>query len=79
MLSTTTGPLAEHVHTYLGTVGLAEVTAADFGRWWRIRGKLAHGTLSRSIPGISIASSTPSRRRCGAPAGVEAIPEHLRV
>lgn len=41
--STTVNRVADHVHGKLVELGLADVTADQINRWWRIRGALAHG------------------------------------
>jgi hypothetical protein len=43
VLSTTVGPVANHVHSYLLGVGIADTSPDEINRWWRTRGTIAHG------------------------------------
>src|SRR5437660_1670591 len=43
VLSTTTGPVANHVDGYLRGVGIEDTSPVDINRWWRVRGAIAHG------------------------------------
>jgi hypothetical protein len=44
LLATTLDPVATHVVKYLEQVAVQDVTVEDVGRWWRIRGQIAHGS-----------------------------------
>lgn len=43
VLTTTVGPVAEHIYTYLSGLGVPSVSVEDINRWWRTRGRIAHG------------------------------------
>lgn len=46
VLSTTTGPVAQHVHAYLQGLGVSGTTAEQINHWWRTRGSVAHGAAA---------------------------------
>jgi len=43
VLTTTVGPVAEHIYTYLSGLGVPNVSVEDINRWWRTPGRIAHG------------------------------------
>lgn len=43
ILTTTIGPVAEHINAYLSGLGVLGVSVEEISRWWRTRGRIAHG------------------------------------
>lgn len=44
LLSTHSQPIAVHFHSYLKSIGITEFLLEEVQMWWRLRGRLAHGS-----------------------------------
>jgi hypothetical protein len=73
VLSTTTGPVADHVHAYLHGLGIEDTSPPEISRWWRVRGAIAHGASIEIEQGelnrLITVFQTALRRTAGAEPG----------